>query len=292
MFVRVEADYASVSRRAAGIIAEVVRQKPDAVLSFATGSTPRGTYRELIRQSRDEGLDFRRVMAFHLDEYVGLPANHPESYQRFLWEHLYEGLGLREEQTVFLDGMADDLAAECVRYEQKIQDAGGIDVQLLGIGSDGHIAFCEPGASLGGRTDIVVLHPQTVADNARFFANPKEVPRRALSLGVGTILEARCCVILANGHHKADAWAGMIEGPITSRLPASALQMHPWTYAISDPPAAAKLEDLAFYRQAARARADQPAIPPSLLADGASDAPDGRAPPNARGRSRAAATRN
>jgi glucosamine-6-phosphate deaminase len=277
MFVKVEKDDACVSRRTAGIIAEVVRRKPTAVLGLATGSTPLGTYRELIRHAKSEGLDFRRVTTFHLDEYVGLPASHPQSYQRFLWEHLCEGLQLREEQTNFLDGLADDLTAECARFEERIQAAGGIDVQVLGIGVDGHIAFCEPGASLAGRTDVVALHPQTVADNARFFTDPRDVPRRALSMGVGTILEARCCLVLATGEQKAEAWAGMIEGPVTSKRPASALQMHPWTYAISDPPAASRLENAAYYRQADQARADQPAVPPwVLLPDATADRRESR----------------
>jgi glucosamine-6-phosphate deaminase len=217
----------------------------------------------LIRIARSEGLDFSRVITFNLDEYEGLPARPPESYHEFMRVNLFDGLGLKQRQTHLLDGMASDLAAECAQYEKKIARAGGIDVQVLGIGADGHIAFCEPGASLGGRTSVVSLHPQTIADNARFFDNDeRQVPRRALSMGVGTILESRCCLILANGANKADAWSQMIEGPVSSLIPASALQLHPWTVAISEPRSAAKLKLLDYYRHVDAETRDQPVLPP------------------------------
>jgi glucosamine-6-phosphate deaminase len=263
MFVKVEKDYEAMSERAARIVAEVVRRKPDAVLGLATGSTPVGLYQALIRIARSEGLDFSRVTTFNLDEYEGLPARHPESYHEFMRVNLFDGLGLKQRQTHLLDGMASDLAAECAQYEQQIARAGGIDIQVLGIGADGHIAFCEPGASLGGRTSVVSLHPQTIADNARFFDNDeKQVPRRALSMGVGTILESRCCLILANGANKAEAWSQMIEGPVSALIPASALQLHPWTIAISEPKSAAKLKLLDYYRHVDAETRDQPVLPP------------------------------
>jgi glucosamine-6-phosphate deaminase len=262
MFVKIERDYAAVSERAAQIVADVVRQKPDAVLGLATGSTPEGMYRALVRIARDEGLDFSRVTTFNLDEYEGLPAGHPQSYHAFMHEKLFEGLGLRLEQTHLLSGIASDLAEECLQYEEKIRRAGGIDIQVLGIGGDGHIAFCEPGSSLAGRTAVVALHPQTIQDNARFFDRPEDVPRRALSMGVGTILEARACLILASGEKKADPWARMIEGPVTSQVPASALQLHPWTIAIADSAAASKLQNRDYYLHVDRERADQPEVPP------------------------------
>jgi glucosamine-6-phosphate deaminase len=265
MFVKVENDYQAMSERAAQIVAEVVRNKPDAVLGLATGSTPVGLYRALIQIARDEGLDFSQVTTFNLDEYVGLPAAHPQSYHAFMWENLFTELGLQEEQTNLLDGMASDPLTECWEYEERIRQAGGIDIQVLGIGADGHIAFCEPGSSLGGRTSVVALHPQTIADNARFFEREEHVPRRALSMGVGTILEARCCLILANGEKKADAWAQAIEGPVTSQVTASALQLHPWTFAFCDMPAASKLRNLPYYRHLDRELADQPVLPPWIL---------------------------
>ncbi len=265
MFVKVEKDYEAMSLRGAQIVAEVVRQKPNAVLGLATGSTPEELYRCLIRIAKEEDLDFRQVTTFNLDEYEGLPAGHPQSYHHFMWKNLFEGLGLREEQTNLLSGIASDAAAECAAFEAKIREAGGIDIQVLGIGGDGHIAFCEPGSSLAGRTSLVSLHPQTIADNSPYFDNEEDMPRRALSMGVGTILEARSCLILAKGEGKAEPWAKMIEGPVSSQVPASALQLHPWTIAISDTAAASKLKNLEYYQHVDRERADQPVLPPWIL---------------------------
>jgi glucosamine-6-phosphate deaminase len=265
MQVKIERDYEAVSERAAQVVAEVVRQKPDAVLGLATGSTPEGLYRALIRIAREERLDFSRVTTFNLDEYEGLPAGHPQSYHAFMREKLFEGLALREDQTHLLSGIASDPAAECIEFEEKIRRAGGIDLQVLGIGGDGHIAFCEPGSSLAGRTSVVALHPQTIQDNARFFDRREDVPRRALSMGVGTILESRACLILASGEKKAEPWARMIEGSITSQVPASALQLHPWTIALCDRAAAAKLKNVDYYVHVDRERSDQPLLPPWIV---------------------------
>jgi len=168
---------------------------------------------------------------------------------------------LTESQTNLLNGLAEDPVAECAEYEERIRQAGGIDLQVLGIGGDGHIAFCEPGSSLAGRTSLVALHPKTIADNARFFSNEEEVPRKAFTMGVGTILEARSCVVLAKGKAKADVWTKMIEGPVTAQITASALQLHPWTIAISDEEAAAQLQHADFYRHIDRETADQPVLP-------------------------------
>ena len=262
MFVKVEHDYAAMSERAARIVADLVRRKPTAVLGLATGSTPEGLYSCLIRMAREEKTDFNQVTTFNLDEYDGLPAAHPESYHAFMKRNLFDGLGLSESQTNLLNGLSDDPAAECAEYEERIRKAGGIDLQVLGIGGDGHIAFCEPGSSLAGRTSLVALHPKTIADNARFFPSEDEVPRKALTMGVGTILEARSCLILAKGRAKADVWARMIEGPVTSQVTASALQLHPWVIAISDRDAASQLQHADYYRHIDREMADQPVLPP------------------------------
>ena len=251
-----------MSQTAAEIVAEVVRRKPNAVLGMATGSTPLGLYRRLIQLAKAQGLDFRRVTTFNLDEYEGLAASHPQSYSAFMWEHLFGGLGLRRSRSISWTARPGISVRNAARFEEQIRRAGGIDMQVLGIGSDGHIAFCEPGSSLASRTSVVALHPQTIADNARFFASTEHVPRRALSMGTGTILESRCCLILANGPHKADAWAGMIEGPVSAWLPASALQLHPWVIAVSDQAAAAKLKQLDYYCLVDRALSDQPILPP------------------------------
>ena len=261
MFVKIEADYEALSQRAARIVAELVRRKPNAVLGLATGSTPEGLYTHLIRIARDEKLDFSRVTTFNLDEYEGLPASHPESYHTFMHKHLFDGLGLSHEQTNILSGISADPATECANYEAKIRSAGGIDLQILGIGGDGHIAFCEPGSSLAGRTSLVSLHPQTIADNARFFESEEDVPRQALTMGVGTILESRACLILAKGEAKADVWAKMIEGPVTSSLPASALQLHPWVIAMSDAAAASQLQNVDYYQHVDRETTEQPILP-------------------------------
>jgi len=261
MFVKVEKDYDALSERAARIVADLVRKKPNAVLGLATGSTPEGLYRCLIRIAREERIDFSRVTTFNLDEYEGLPVAHPESYHSFMQRNLFDGLGLTEAQTNLLDGLSDDPTAECAEYEERIRRAGGIDLQVLGIGGDGHIAFCEPGSSLAGRTSLVALHPKTIADNARFFENESQVPRKALTMGVGTILEARSCLILAKGKAKADVWARMIEGPVSSQVTASALQLHPWVIAIADEDAASELKHVDYYLHIDRETADQPVLP-------------------------------
>jgi glucosamine-6-phosphate deaminase len=261
MFVKIESDYDALSERAARIVAELVRRKPNAVLGLATGSTPEGLYAHLIRIARDEKLDFSRVTTFNLDEYEGLPATHPQSYHAFMQQHLFEGLGLASDQTHLLSGMSANHAAECAEYETKIRRAGGIDLQILGIGGDGHIAFCEPGSSLAGRTSLVALHPQTIADNARFFEKHEDVPRKALTMGVGTILESRACLVLAKGEAKADVWTRMIEGPVTAQVPASALQLHPWVIAVSDEAAASQLSHRDYYQHVDRELADEPTLP-------------------------------
>jgi len=261
MLVEVERDYDAMSERAARIVAELVRQKPNAVLGLATGSTPEGLYRCLINIAREEEIDFSEVTTFNLDEYEGLPTAHPESYHSFMHRNLFDALGLTDVQTNILDGVASDPFVECAEFDEKIRQAGGIDLQVLGIGGDGHIAFCEPGSSFAGRTDVVALHPKTIEDNARFFDSEADVPRRALSMGIGTIMEARSCLILAKGDAKADVWAKMIEGPVTAQVPASVLQFHPWTIAISDEDAGSKLQNQEYYRHVRQEMADQSDLP-------------------------------
>lgn len=269
MRVIIEQDYEAMSRRAASIVAELMGKKPDAVLGLATGSTPIGLYRELIRRHQEEKLDFSRVTTFNLDEYEGLPAGHPQSYHHFMDEHLFNAVNLKRKRIHLLDGLAQDAAQECASFEKRIRKSGGIDLQLLGIGGDGHIGFNEPGSSLGGRTGLVFLHPRTIADNGRFFSNPHDVPRRALSMGIGTILDSRVCLILASGASKATAWARMIEGAVSAQLPASALQLHPCVIAICDEQAASLLQHIEVYRQAGDALADQSLLPASLTGAGA-----------------------
>ena len=233
---------------AARIIAQLVRRKPDAVLGLATGSTPLATYRALVHMHREEGLDFSRVTTFNLDEYVGLPPEHPQSYHAFMEEHLFRHLNIPRERIHIPNGLAADVPAECAAYEAAIVAAGGIDLQLLGIGTDGHIGFNEPSSSLASRTRIKTLTAQTRQDNARFFGSAAEVPLHVITMGVGTIMDARQVLLLAFGERKAPAIAAAVEGPITAMNPASILQMHPVAKCLADEPAAARLTRLEYYR--------------------------------------------
>jgi glucosamine-6-phosphate deaminase len=255
MRVIVEQDRDGVSRRAAQIVANLVRRKPRCVLGLATGSTPLGTYAELVRMHREEGLDFSRVVTFNLDEYVGLAATHPQSYRFFMQQNLFDHINVDPRDTHVPDGRALDFDAYCEQYERMIAEEGGIDLQILGIGGDGHIAFNEPGSSLGSRTRLKTLTEETVRDNARFFGSEKDVPRLAITMGVGTILESRQCLLLAAGASKARAIRDTIEGPITAQVTASALQLHRDVIAILDHEAARLLERRDYYREVEQAQA-------------------------------------
>jgi glucosamine-6-phosphate deaminase len=238
----------AASHIAARHIARLVRDKPNAVLGLATGSTPLVMYRELVRMHREQGLNFSEVTTFNLDEYVGLPAEHPASYHAFMWEHLFSQVNIARERIHIPDGMTRHVPAFCQKYEEQIRAAGGIDLQVLGIGSDGHIGFNEPSSSLASRTRIKTLTVQTRKDNAPFFGKPEDVPLHVITMGVGTIMDARQIVLLAFGDRKADAIASAVEGPITAMNPASILQMHPVAKCIIDEPAATKLSRIDYYR--------------------------------------------
>ncbi|MFP3937158.1 MAG: glucosamine-6-phosphate deaminase [Phycisphaerae bacterium] len=252
-------DYDSMSAQAAAAVAEVVRKKPDAVLGLATGSTPLGLYKELIRLHREDGLDFSDVTTFNLDEYVGLGPDHEQSYSYFMRENLFKHINVPPERTHVPSGTADDYREYCAAYEQQIRDCGGIDIQVLGIGSDGHIAFNEPGSSLASRTRIKTLAEPTINDNARFFSSKDEVPIYAVTMGVGTIMESRRTILLANGPKKADALAAAVEGPVSSFCTASALQMHPHAAVFTDAEAAGKLRMSDYYRWVQKNKPNAPA---------------------------------
>jgi len=247
MEVVIKASYEEISQAAARFVAEIINNKPDAVLGLATGSTPLGLYKELVRIHKEEGLDFSHVTTFNLDEYVGLPADHAQSYHYFMRENLFQHVNIPPENIHIPSGTTRNYAAFCQWYEDRIEDCGGIDVQILGVGSDGHIAFNEPGSSLGSRTRIKTLAAQTIEDNARFFDKKEEVPIYAITMGVGTILEAAQCILLANGDSKADAIAAAIEGPVSSVCTASALQLHPEVTYFIDEAAAGKLNLKDYY---------------------------------------------
>jgi glucosamine-6-phosphate deaminase len=229
---------------AARIIARQLREKPDSVLGLATGSTPLSLYRILIGMN----LDWSRVTSFNLDEYIGLPREHPQTYHSFMWENLFRHVNIRPENVHIPDGNAPDIPAFCAAYEERIRAAGGIDIQILGIGTDGHIGFNEPTSSLASRTRIKTLTPQTRRDNARFFDSEGEVPFHCITMGIGTIMEARQNLLLAFGENKAAAIAGAVEGPITAINPASILQLHPVAKVCLDEPAASKLQRAEYYR--------------------------------------------
>jgi len=241
MEVIVKNSYEEMSKLAAEMIAKVVRSKPNAVLGLATGSTPVGTYKELVKMHKEGKLDFSQVTTFNLDEYVGIPPTHDQSYRYFMNDNLFNHINIDKKKTNVPDGMAKDIPAFCKWYEDQILKAGGIDVQLLGIGGNGHIAFNEPGSSLGSRTRVKTLDKKTIKDNARFFKTINEVPRYAITMGIGTIMDARMLILLANKENKADAIAKTVEGPITAMVPATIVQLHPKAVIITDKAAASKL---------------------------------------------------
>jgi len=242
MLVVVVENYDELSKDGAKAVASLVRKKPDCVLGFATGSTPLGMYAELIRMHKEEGLDFSKVVTFNLDEYVGLPPAHERSYHHFMWKNLFDHVNVNPRYVHIPDGMADDVVEQCDWYERKIEEFGGIDLQILGIGVNGHIAFNEPGSSLGSRTRIKTLKETTRRDNARFFDSLNEVPEYAITMGVGTIMEAHGLLLLASGTEKADAVAATVEGPITAKYPATIVQMHRFATILIDRDAAANLQ--------------------------------------------------
>lgn len=230
------------------MIEKLVRNKPQAVLGLATGSTPIPVYQDLIRKHQKESLDFSKITTFNLDEYLGLDPSHPASYHSFMRENFFSKINIPAEQIHIPNGLAQDRAVHCAEYEAAIINAGGIDLQLLGIGGEGHIGFNEPSSSLSSRTRVKTLIPRTREDNKRFFKPSEKVPHHVLTMGIGTIMEARTILLLAFGEKKAEAIARSLEGPLTARIPASILQMHRNTVVILDEAAASKLEMKDYYR--------------------------------------------
>ena len=249
MEVIIQPDSRRGAELGASIIENLIRTKPNAVLGLATGSTPVALYCELIRTHREHGLDFSQVTTFNLDEYVGLHPEHPASYHRFMAESFFDHVNVNPHRIHIPDGMTKDIPAYCTAYEAAIAQAGGIDLQLLGIGHDGHIGFNEPSSSLGSRTRIKTLTENTVAANQRFFSSAQKVPLHVITMGVGTIMEARTCMLLAFGEGKAEAVSAMVEGPITAMCPASVLQLHPQAILIVDEAAASLLKKADYYRR-------------------------------------------
>lgn len=251
MEVIVAKDRKELAEVAAGIIREQILRKPNAVLGLATGSTPEETYKRLVKYHKEEGLDFSKISTFNLDEYIGLPPSHDQSYHYFMHDRLFNHVNINEENVHVPSGMAPDPEAFCEWYEDEIEKAGGIDLQLLGIGGDGHIAFNEPGSSLASRTRAKTLTEGTIKDNAElFFGKGQEhlVPKFAITMGVGTILEARKLLLIAFGKKKAKIVKAFIEGPVSSMVTASALQLHPDSVVVIDEEAASELEHKEYYK--------------------------------------------
>ncbi len=242
MLLIIRENYDAVCHLAAQHVARMIQKKPRCILGLATGSTPLGVYKELIRMHKEDGLDFSRVQTFNLDEYVGLPKAHDQSYNYFMQKNLFEHINIHQDSIHLPNGMADNIEQECIDYEKRIVAAGGIDLQLLGIGSNGHIAFNEPFSSLGSRTRIKTLTEKTRKDNARFFKSMDEVPKYAITMGVGTIMDSRDIILLASGENKAWAIKVTVEGPITALVPATMVQVHRNATIIVDKDAAGQLD--------------------------------------------------
>ena len=233
-------NYEELSKIAAEEFAKVVIEKPTAVLGLATGGSPVGMYKELIAKCKNNELDFSKCTSINLDEYIGLNPEHEQSYRNFMNTNLFNHVNINKDRTFVPNGLAQNLEEECKNYDNKIEELGGIDVQLLGIGNNGHIAFNEPGDELSAGTHIISLTESTIEANARFFDSIDEVPRKALTMGLGGIMKAKKIILIASGEGKAEAIKGLFSGKITTENPATMLQMHRDVVVIIDE-AAAKL---------------------------------------------------
>lgn len=240
MRVIIEQDKAAMSKWAANHIIERIRafaptEDRPFVLGLPTGGTPLGTYAELVRRHKAGEVSFRHVITFNMDEYIGLPKDHEQSYYSFMWTNFFSHIDILPENAHILNGNAEDIEAECERYEAKIKEVGGIDLFMGGIGPDGHIAFNEPGSSLTSRTRVKSLTTDTIIANSRFFDNDlNKVPKTAVTVGVGTVMDAREVMILANGHNKARAIREAVEGPVSQRWTITCLQLHPHGIIVCD----------------------------------------------------------
>ena len=240
-----EADYEGMSRRAANLIAAEIISKPDCVLGLATGSTPVGAYQQLIEKNRQGVLSFAEVRTVNLDEYLGLSPENPQSYRFFMQKQLFDHVDIPAENTHVPDGLAADTKEECARYDALLRSLGYADLQLLGLGRNGHIGFNEPDICFQRETHVVELKESTIEANARFFARKEDVPRKAITMGIGCIMAARRILLVASGADKADAIFHAFRGPITPTCPASILQLHPDVVLVADEAALSKLDEAA-----------------------------------------------
>jgi glucosamine-6-phosphate deaminase len=236
-----KADYDAMSRQAANILSAQVILKPDSVLGLATGSTPVGMYRQLIKWYEKGDIDFSQVRTVNLDEYVGLAPTHDQSYRYFMQTNFFDHINIDPANTNVPNGLAEDLEAECRRYNQVIAGMGGVDLQVLGMGRNGHIGFNEPEEAFELETHVMDLTANTIDANARFFASRDEVPRQALTMGIKSIMQAKHILLLVSGEEKADAVKAAFAGPVTPKVPASILQLHPHVSLVADEAALSKL---------------------------------------------------
>lgn len=241
MRVIIEEDYEAMSKKAALLVASQINLKPNAVLGLATGETPLGMYRQLIKMYRKGEIDFSEVITFNLDEYYRLFPDNPRSYHYYMQENFFNHINIHPGNTHLPDGMAADIDEECSRYEEMIRQNGGIDLQILGVGSNGHIGFNEPAERLNVTTHLVSLTEETIRANSRFFNSPDDVPRKAVSVGIATILKARRIILLASGRNKARAIKKTVNGYVDTKVPSSLLQTHPEVTLIIDQEAASLL---------------------------------------------------
>lgn len=238
MRIIIEKDYQAMSKRAASLVSSQVILKPNSVLGLATGSTPLGMYKELIEMYKQKKIDFSEIRSFNLDEYYQLPQDNSQSYHYYMEENFFKDINIKGSNVYIPDGMAGDIHKECREYEEAIRDNGGIDLQVLGIGGNGHIGFNEPGENLNVSTGLVDLTDDTIKANSRFFDSMEDVPKKAISAGMATILKAKRIILLASGESKAEAIRDTVNDFVTTQIPSSLLQTHPEVTLIIDEAAA------------------------------------------------------
>jgi glucosamine-6-phosphate deaminase len=248
MEVIITSSYDEICEKAARIIQQEWQKKNNLVLGLATGETPLGVYKKIIEMNQRKEIDFSSIIAFSLDEYLGLEEEHPQSFAFYMKENFFRHINIKMENIFRLEGKPPDIETHCQEYEEKIKSYGGIDIQILGIGRNGHIGFNEPGSSLSSRTRVKTLAEETIRDNARFFTDEQEVPRFCLTMGIGTVMEAKIIILLASGKGKSDAIKSCVEGAVTASVPASALQLHPRVKILVDEEASSLLTNKDYFR--------------------------------------------
>ncbi|MDD3655946.1 MAG: glucosamine-6-phosphate deaminase [Atribacterota bacterium] len=241
MNVVIVKDYHELSVQAAQLVADQITRKKNTVLGLATGQTPVGMYQELIKKFKKGEIDFSQVVTFNLDEYYGLSPEHPQSYHYFMWDTFFQHININKENIYLLNGITDNIDEECQRFEDLIKKRGGLDLQILGIGDNGHLGFNEPAIGLNSKTHLVNLSKATIRANVKYFDDIKEVPRQALTMGIGTIMKAEKIILLASGRKKSPVIVKTIKGPVSTEVPATVLQLHNEVSIILDQDAASKL---------------------------------------------------